>query len=201
MKLEKYRRQQQRAARNRRIILVSGIVGAASVVALLVAVVVLAPQRANYSAGGDGVVIEGVESFENTATHVETPVTYAQSPPAGGEHSATWLNCGEYTQPVPNENAVHALEHGAIWVTYDGSLSAAELETLRSKLPSTYVILSPFGGLPSPIVLSGWNRQLTVDSAADERIPAFFEEYWKASNAPEPGAPCTGAFDGPGKAS
>jgi hypothetical protein len=63
------------------------------------------------------------------------------------------------------------------------------------------VVLSPFEGLPSPIVLSGWNVQLQVDKADDERIPAFFEEYWKSQDAPEPGATCTGAIDAPGKVS
>ena len=102
---------------------------------------------------------------------------------------------------MPNENAVHSLEHGAIWVTYDPSLSDADLETLKSLLPSTYIVLSPFDDLPSPIVLSGWNSQLQVDAADDPRIPEFLEEYWQSQNVPEPGALCTGAVDAPGKVS
>lgn len=187
--------------RNRRIGIGAGIVGSLAVVALVVSAVVLAPRSANYSPGGEGTTIDGVESFSNTAMHVGTAVDYAQTPPAGGEHNPTWLNCAEYGEAVPNENAVHSLEHGAIWVTYDPLLPAKELETLRSRLPSTYVILSPFDGLPSPIVLSGWNRQLQISSADDDRIAPFFEEYWRADNAPEPGAPCSGGLDGPGKIS
>lgn len=198
-KLEEYRRQQQRAVRNRKIGIVAGIVGAVAVVALVITSVVLAPRPASYSAGGEGTSITGVKTFTNTAGHVETPVTYAQTPPAGGEHNPIWLNCGVYDQAVPNENAVHALEHGAIWVTYDPSLNGDELKTLRSKLPSTYVVLSPYEGLPSPIVLSGWNVQLQVDKASDKRIPEFFEEYWKSLTVPEPGAMCTGGLDAPGK--
>jgi hypothetical protein len=199
VKLEEYHRQQKRTARNRRIGLVAGIVGAIAVVAVVVTSIVLTPQKVTYSAGGDGAIVKGVQTFTNNAGHVETPVTYAQTPPAGGEHNPVWLNCGVYSKPVPNENAVHSLEHGAIWVTYDPSISATELDTLKSKLPSTYAVLSPYEGLPSPIVLSGWNVQLQVDSAADKRIPAFFEEYWKSLSVPEPGAMCTGAFDAPGK--
>ena len=102
---------------------------------------------------------------------------------------------------MPNENAVHSLEHGALWVTYDPALSDGDVDALRSKLPSTYAILSPFEGLPSPIVLSGWNTQLQVDDVDDERITAFIEEYWQSENVPEPGAPCTGAFEAPGRVS
>lgn len=202
-KLEAFRKQEKRSARNRRIGIIAGIVVAVAVVALLITSVVLTPksQNATYSPGSDGATIEGVETFDNVTSHAETAVTYAQTPPAGGEHSSTWLNCGVYTEPVPNENAVHDLEHGAIWVTYDPSLSAGDLDTLRSKLPSTYTVLSPYEGLPSPIVLSGWNVQLQVDSADDARIPAFFEEYWQGGTAPELGAACSGGIDGPGKVS
>jgi hypothetical protein len=199
-KLEQYHREQKRVARNRKIGLIAGITAGVAVIGVLITSIVLTPQPVTYSAGGDGATIEGVETFENASLHVETPVTYAQTPPAGGDHHPTWLNCGVYTEPVPNENAVHSLEHGALWVTYDPAISDADLATLKKVLPSSYVILSPFDGLPSPIVVSGWNSQLQVEAADDERLPAFFEEYWKSNDVPEPGALCTGAFDAPGKA-
>ncbi|MFD4423188.1 DUF3105 domain-containing protein [Agromyces sp. NPDC058484] len=200
-KLEEFRKKEARAKRNRRLGWGAAAVVGVVVVGLLITSIVLTPQPASYDAGSEGAEVEGVETFENPAGHVEGAVDYAQTPPAGGEHNPAWLNCGVYTEPVPNENAVHSLEHGAVWVTYDPDLAAGELEALTSKLPSTYVVLSPFDGLPSPIVLSAWNSQLQVDSADDERIAAFLEEYWQSQNVPEPGALCTGAVDGPGKVS
>ena len=200
-KLEEHRRREARSKRNRRIGIVAAIVGAVAIVALIVTSVVLTPQPPSYSAGGDGTEVEGVETFEHESTHVETAVDYEQTPPAGGAHHPAWLNCGVYTEQVPSENAVHSLEHGALWITYDPALSDDEVSALRAKLPSTYVILSPFDGLPSPIVLSGWNTQLQVDEVDDPRIGAFIEEYWQSESVPEPGAFCTGAVDGPGKVS
>ena len=170
-------------------------------VALLVGAYVFIPRSASYSAGGAGVLIEGVQTYANRAGHVTGSVTYPQTPPAGGEHSPVWLNCGIYSDPVPNVNGVHSLEHGAVWVTYDPALSPSELDALRMHLPSTYVILSPYSGLPAPIVLSPWNHQLRVDTAADERIPMFFEEYWRSQFVPEPGALCSGGIDGSGRVS
>ena len=200
-KLEQYHREQKRSARNRRIGLISGITVAVAVIGLLITSIVLTPQAPSYSAGGDGATIDGVETFENTSAHVQTAVTYAQTPPAGGEHNPTWLNCGVYTEPVPSEYAVHAQEHGALWITYDAAaINDEDLATLRDLLPSTYIVLSPYEGLPSPIVLSGWNSQLAVDSVNDERIAQFIEEYWQSSSVPEVGAPCTGGLDAPGKA-
>jgi hypothetical protein len=200
-KLEEFRKREAKAKRNRRIGIWSAVAGGVAIVALLVVAIVLTPQSASYSAGGDGAEIEGVETFDNAAGHVEGVVDYPQTPPAGGEHNQAWLNCGVYEQPVPSENAVHSMEHGAIWVTYEPGIDDTELSALREKLPSTYVVLSPFEGLPSPIVLSGWNTQLQVDDASDPRIAQFLEEYWKSQDVPEPGALCTGAFDAPGKVS
>jgi hypothetical protein len=200
-KLEAFRLQEKRTKRNRKIAIVSTIVGVVAVVGIVVTTVVLTPQQASYSEGGTGAEVDGVKTFTNTSEHVEDTVTYPQTPPAGGAHNPMWLNCGVYTKAVPNENAVHSLEHGAIWVTYDPALGDDELKTLKSKLPSTYIVLSPYEDLPTPIVLSGWNSQLQVDSADDPRIAEFLEEFWKSDNVPEPGSACTGAFNAPGKVS
>jgi len=201
-KLAEYQRQLARRRRSRLTWWVVGSAAAIAVVAVIAASIVFAPKSATYQAGGTGAQIEGVETFSNATQHVAGTVDYPQNPPAGGPHNQYWLNCGIYDQPQQNENAVHSLEHGAVWVTYDKTrVTGADLDALKAQLPSSYVILSPYEGLPSPIVLSAWNAQLKLDSATDSRIPAFFEEYWRNQNAPEPGASCSGAIDGPGKQS
>ncbi|WP_353829126.1 DUF3105 domain-containing protein [Agromyces sp. SYSU T0242] len=199
-KLEEHRRREARMKRNRRIAIWGSVAAGVAIIALVVGSIALTPQRPDYTAGGTGAEIDGVETFENASSHVEGAVDYPQTPPAGGEHNPVWLNCGVYEEPVPNENAVHSLEHGAIWVTYDPeSLSDEDVDALRALLPSTYVILSPFEGLPSAIVLSGWNSQLQVDAVDDPRIGEYVEEYWQSQDVPEPGAFCTGGIDAPGK--
>jgi Protein of unknown function (DUF3105) len=201
---EKLAAQQRQLAKRRRSKVVWWTAGSAAAVvvigAIVASIVFAPPPPVDYQAGGTGAKIKGVQTYENTTLHVTDPVDYPQTPPAGGPHNPVWLNCGIYSQPVPNENAVHSMEHGAIWVTYDADkLSASQLATLKSKLPSTYVVLSPFVGLPSPLVLTGWNHQLPLDSVDDPRIEQFFEEYWRNQNAPEPSAACTGGLDAPGK--
>ena len=202
-KVAAYQREQARSRRARRMWWSVASVAVVALVAAVVVVALVAPRPASYRAGAStGVEIDGVETFENAATHVNGTVDYPQTPPAGGPHAPVWLNCGIYTEPQPNENAVHALEHGAVWVTYDAdAVSDEDLAALRTHLPSTYVILSPFEGLDSPIVLSAWNAQLKLDDPDDARIPAFFTEYWRSQFAPEPNAACTGGITGPGLAS
>jgi len=205
--LEEFKRREARSKRNRRILVWAGAVGGLVAVGLLVTAIVLAPKGTNADAAADGGggasgAIEGVQTFSyQGGAHVEGPIDYTETPPAGGEHNQVWLNCGVYSQPVPNENAVHSLEHGAVWVTVDPSLPADELGKLTAELPTTYVVLSPYEGLPSPIVLSAWNAQLQVEDASDPRIAQFVEQYWQSQNAPEPGAPCSGGLDAPGKLS
>ncbi len=201
-KLAEYQKQIARRRRSRIVWWTVGIVAAIAVIALVWASIAFAPQpepSAEYTEGSDGATIEGVETFTNVTDHVEGTVDYDQNPPAGGPHNAVWLNCGIYTEPVPNENAVHSLEHGAVWVTYDPAMSDEDLETLRTWLPSSYVILSPYEGMDTAIAVSAWDAQLKVDSASDERIGEFFEEYWRSQNAPEPGAACTGGIDAAGQ--
>jgi len=208
-KLKALRAVEKRRVRVRRIAITIGSVAAVSVVALVVTSIVLTSKPSarpsagsGNSAGSEssaGSEIKGLTTFRNTAGHVQGPVTYDQTPPVGGPHDAIWLNCGIYTKPVPNENAVHDLEHGAVWVTYNPSLPAESVTKLRARMPSTYTVLSPYPGLPGPIVLSAWDAQLTVSSVTDARISQFFDKYRNSGNAPEPGAPCTGGLDAPGR--
>jgi hypothetical protein len=201
-KLAEYQKQLAKRRRSRLVWWIVGSTAAVAIAALVVASIVFAPAPApSYARGdGDGASIEGVETFSNKTDHVEGAVDYEQSPPAGGPHNAVWLNCGVYSEQVPNENAVHSLEHGAVWVTYDPEqVSGDDLTALEAQLPSSYALLSPYPGMDSPIALSAWNAQLKIDSPDDERIEDFFTAYWRATSVPEPNAACTGALDGPGK--
>jgi len=201
-KLAEYQRQVAKRRRTGMMWWIVGGVAALVIVGMVVASFVFAPPPAPTYGIGDstGAEIEGVETFDNDTQHVEGTVDYPQNPPAGGPHNQYWLNCGVYDQPQQNEYAVHSLEHGAVWVTYDADLiQGDDLAMLRSQLPSTYVVLSPYEGLDTPIALSAWNAQLKIDSPSDERIPEFFEEYWRSQFVPEPNAACTGAIDGEGR--
>jgi uncharacterized protein DUF3105 len=137
---------------------------------------------------------EGVESVDvgPPNQHTEGDVVYEQTPPAGGKHDYIWQNCGFYSKPVRNENAVHSLEHGAVWITYRPGLPAEQMNKLRELASSnTYVLVSPFPDLPSPVVASAWGKQLRLDSATDPRLKQFVSVFRQGPQAPEPEAPCT----------
>ncbi len=135
-----------------------------------------------------------VQTFEGlTKLHVAGPVQYAQTPPVGGDHAPVWQNCGFYREPIASELGVHSMEHGAVWVTYAPELSVSQVEVLRDlAADQTYVLVSPFPGLPTPVVASAWGVQLRLPSAGDRRLPEFVDRYRQGPQTPEPGAPCTG---------
>ncbi len=143
--------------------------------------------------------IEGLEEYPGQIQgHVDGLVTYEQTPPVGGTHNAVWQNCGVYTAPVANENAVHSLEHGAIWITYQPDLAADQVAALQSLTrQSGYRLLSPYPDLPSPIVASAWGYQLKLEKADDPRLLSFIQRYEQNPLGPEPGAVCTGGTGQP----
>jgi hypothetical protein len=142
--------------------------------------------------------IEGVQEFDGlSAEHVDTDVDYPESPPVGGDHNPVWLNCGVYTEPVPDVNVVHSLEHGAVWLTYQPDLDEGQVSTLEDFASDyDYTVVSPYEGQESPVVATAWGLQLELDSADDPRLAAFVEKYVQGPQTPELGASCIGGVSG-----
>jgi hypothetical protein len=149
----------------------------------------------------------GPPSFALGHAHVDGPVVYSVTPPVGGDHNAVWMNCGVYSQPVPNERAVHNLEHGAVWVTYEPGLPAPEVSKLKRFVEdqtrigttgSRYMDLTPYPGLPAPIVISSWGYQLRVASPTNPRLQRFVNTFRASPTyTPEYGGECTGGVGTP----
>jgi hypothetical protein len=130
--------------------------------------------------------------------HVTTTVHYKQNPPVGGDHNPVPQNCGFYDQPIHNENGVHSLEHGTVWITHRPDLPADQVEILKNMAHAqTYVLVSPYPGLPAPVVASAWSTQERFHSANDPKLSEFVAKYRQGPQTPEPGAACTGGTGTP----
>jgi hypothetical protein len=139
-----------------------------------------------------GIIIKA----EPNRTHVTKPVTYDTTPPIGGDHSAYWADCSGtvYPNAIANENAVHMLEHGAVWITYNkDTIATGDLEKLTALVKGRNgMALSPYPDLKSPISLQFWGHQLFVDSASDPRVQRFVDDLLLNPDlAPEYGASCS----------
>ena len=176
------------------------IAGSAVLGVALVALLVYAVM--NQGGGRDPILtdpdnaIEGVTIADEEAlgrNHVPGPVEYEQLPPPGGDHSGVPQTCDVYTEPIAPEHALHSLEHGAVWVTYDDSVSEDDIATLEGAVQGNpYGLMSPLPEQESPIVLTAWGRTLEVDSADDERVDQFLRAYANGPETPERGAACVG---------
>ena len=126
--------------------------------------------------------------------HVPGPVDYPELPPAGGDHNGEPQTCAVYTEPIAPERAVHSLEHGAVWVTYNDDAGEDDVSALAQEVEGDpYRLMSPLPDQDSPIVLTAWGRTLEVDSADDERVDQFLEAYTNGRQTPEKGAACVGS--------
>ncbi|MFC8190397.1 DUF3105 domain-containing protein [Cellulomonas sp. NPDC057328] len=199
-RLAELRKEQARASR-RRTVAVSAVAGTLVLGLVGVTTVVLVGEARRTAAleAEAAADIEGVESFDGLVfDHVEGTVDYAQTPPAGGAHDAVWQNCGVYDEPVVDEHAVHSLEHGAIWLTYDPELAADQVALLEEQAADeSYVLVSPYEGLPSPVVATAWGHQLQLDAADDERLDVFVRKYLLNPELPEAGALCSSGVGQP----
>ena len=104
---------------------------------------VLRRAAATPSAGGESEVLgdadEGIDGVQAIRVYYADPVhvegegdvDYELRPPAGGMHRDVWWNCGFYDEPIVDENAVHDLEHGAVWLAYAPDLDDASVEVLH----------------------------------------------------------------------
>jgi hypothetical protein len=150
----------------------------------------------------ENVPLTGLKTFKyKGGTHKEGRLSYTETPPSGGAHNQNWQNCGVYDTQIALENAVHSLEHGAVWITYRPDLAQAEVTKLREYAKGqSYMLVSPYqyGALNKPIYLLAWNQSMSVDKADDKRIASFIRKYKNAKdNTPEFGATCSGAIGTP----
>ena len=132
--------------------------------------------------------------------HRSGNLDYDQSPPAGGPHNPIWQNCGFYDEPVRDENAVHSLEHGAVWITYQSGLPQKQIGKLRDLAQNNSLVLAtPYPELDSPVVATAWGKQLTLQSAEDPDLERFIKKYSEGPQTPDPGlgAGCSGGVGEP----
>ncbi|MEU6859038.1 DUF3105 domain-containing protein [Glycomyces sp. NPDC046736] len=163
---------------------------------------------ANYSeaskavADGD-ITVEDLEyPWVLQQTHVDgqdwdgTNPTYELTPPAGGNHLSRWQTCtgSVYAAPIVDGNAVHSLEHGAVWLTYDPALVDGDgIAQLSEKIQGRdYSLMSPYPEQGAAVSMQAWGVQYQTNELDDPKIDEFLDFYIQnADNAAEANATCT----------
>jgi Protein of unknown function (DUF3105) len=134
---------------------------------------------------GEVKIFSKVTGGEHTKSQDEV-VTYGVLPPIGGKHAGIWQNCGIYEAEIRNETAVHALEHGAVWISYKPDLAETDKIKLRQMaLNKPYILLSPLASQDANLILSAWEVQLKLNSLDDAKVEDFLKKYLFEQNAPQ----------------
>lgn len=141
--------------------------------------------------GGD-CVIEAL-AYDSQA-HVTAPIDYADRPPAGGPHDPCWATWGVHTEPVPDDNWVHNVEHGGVVYLYRDTVPSAveALGTLAAE-KELWVLVTPYADMESAVAAVSYGFRMTTGCVDPEAFGAFYDAH--VNQAPEsipsdPGEAC-----------
>lgn len=145
-----------------------------------------------YPATGDHV--EGtVPLCDETATPASAegrPTCYGSNPPTSGPHSPSEARRGIYTQPVPKEQLVHSMEHGAVIIWYNCT-DCDEVISGIGQVVDGYlqdgkeVVMTPYPGMEeNTIALTAWSRldKFSIGDYSEERLRRFVEAHERRFN-------------------
>ena len=126
-----------------------------------------------------------------------TDPVYDLVPPAGGDHLSAWQTCNGsvYPAPIVDGNAVHSMEHGAVWLTYDPELlDEASVAALGLLIQGRdYSLMSPYPGQGAAVSLQSWGNRYQTEDPADPKIEAYLDTYILNERFnPEAMATCSG---------
>ncbi len=119
------------------------------------------------------------------------PFTYETDPPVSGAHSDT-VACGVHGAPVPDENFVHNLEHGAVAIVYQPTLDPEDISRIESIVTSfdSHILSVPNSTMEPQIAVAAWGRMMELDALDEPAIRQFVEVFRQGGEAPEPEQLC-----------
>ncbi len=134
----------------------------------------------------------GIEQADHGREHVNSKEYGGDQPPTSGSH-ANPVAWGVYDTEVRDDQVIHNMEHGGIYVSYQPGLPKDQIEKLTQLLSEPFsdqkfqpkkIVLAPRATNKSPIELSSWRRSQTLASYDQAKI----EDYIKRNlgKSPEP---------------
>lgn len=104
-------------------------------------------------------------------------------PPTSGVHGPP-VGWGDYTIPIPDENVIHDMEHGGVYISYNPDLvNEEDVEKLRglffkpysnSDFAPTKVVMAPRSENEAAIVFSSWDRNQTYEVFDEEQMINYY---------------------------
>lgn len=126
----------------------------------------------------------GVEQPDKGQKHVAPGTTKygGPEPPTSGDHT-TPVPWQAYDQEVPDENIIHNLEHGGIYISYRPDLPADQIAKIKGlfsrpfsnqKFSPSKAVVAPRAANGSPIIMSSWSRNMKLDSFDEAKMMEYY---------------------------
>jgi hypothetical protein len=112
-------------------------------------------------------------------------IPYASYPPTYGPHWPTPTTWGFHSEVVPDERAVHNLEHGGVVASYNNipAESLAALQNLLTTYPKdkygeVKLVIRPYDKIPAgTLALAAWNWIDEMSAYDDARVRSFLRAH------------------------
>lgn len=104
---------------------------------------------------------------------------YNSNPPTSGSHYAEAAAWGIYDKELSDEQLIHNLEHGGVWISYRDAADGGLVEKLKSIADdySIKVIMTPRPQNDSAITVAAWQRLLKLDAFDEKQIKSFIKAF------------------------
>lgn len=152
-------------------------------------VLFLQDAKNNKQAENDSSLPQQGQAYDNLGQeHIEIGAQhkpYNSNPPTSGPHYVQPANWGIYDKELPDEQLVHNLEHGGIWISYK-DLDQATIEQLQliQKSNSGSVVVTPRAADDTKITIASWTRLEKLDGYDEQKILDFIAA--NKNKSPEP---------------
>lgn len=118
---------------------------------------------------------QGQQHIPDGASHP----AYNSNPPTSGWHYERPAPWGIYETELLDEQLVHNLEHGGIWISHKAFISREDIDALRAlgREYSSKVIVTVREENAAQIAVAAWGRFMELESFDRDLIVQFIERY------------------------
>jgi len=118
-----------------------------------------------------------------TTTHIEVGSAlpeYTSNPPSSGPHYGTTARSAFRDEEIPDQNIIHNLEHGDVWISYRPGATQEILDILKD-VAGGKVIVTPRLANDTDIAVVSWGRvdkfNIEEEENIEKRIKDFIARY------------------------